>query len=83
MLRYTVKPLSNGWWAVKLGAATLSRWPSHRRQEAIDSAVERAKDFWARAPVGFKSIVVRASDTEGAAVTVWSAGRTPPDGPQS
>jgi hypothetical protein len=83
MLRYTVKRLSNGWWAVKLGATTLSRWPSHRRQEAIDSAVERAKEFWARAPVGFKTIVVRAPDADGAAVTIWTAGEAPPDQPET
>ncbi|MEO6376547.1 MAG: hypothetical protein ABIO37_00875 [Caulobacteraceae bacterium] len=66
-------PLSNGGWAVKLGATTLSRWPSHRRQDAIDNAIERAKEFWGRAPVGFKTIVVRAKDADGAAVIVWSA----------
>ena len=73
MLRYTVIRLSNGGWAVKLGATTLSRWPPTGRQDAIDSAVERAKEFWARAPVGFKTIVVRAKDANGVAVTIWSA----------
>ncbi len=73
MPRYTVIPLSSGEWSVKMGATTLSRWPSNRRQAAIDSAVERAKEFWARAPMGFKTIEVRVREPDGALTTVWSA----------
>jgi hypothetical protein len=56
---------------VKFGITTLSYWPT--RSRAIDAAVERASDFWSRAPRGFREIVVYAADEDGRNQVVWSS----------
>jgi hypothetical protein len=74
MVAYRVKQLATGAWVVKLGVTTLSRWPSDQRQQAIDSAIERAKTYWLRTPTRFKDLAVFAPDEDGVDRKVWTAG---------
>ncbi len=74
MLAYRVKRLASGEWVVKLGVTTLSRWPSDQRQDAIDSAIARAKTYWLRTPTRFKHLAVFAPDEDGVDRRVWTAG---------